>query len=240
MDLKQINETLNLYIRPQTFPLALRLYRSESELPETARMPLRDLGYQVTLCQAIGISSRYGWTLAVGNDDQLCVGGAVVMGFMAELPEGLPFPPLAAERCLEFGKYSHVVMAPIETAEFEPEVIAIFGSPAQVCRLVQAVLFPTGQPPSANIAGPAAGCGAIMARPLVSNECQFILHCGGDQMYGAAQDHEVIFTMPWDKVEAVLKGLEDTRKMGFGGYPIPVGITQRPTLPPILEVPKTT
>ena len=37
MDSKQVNETLNLYIRPETFHLALKLYRSGSELPESVR-----------------------------------------------------------------------------------------------------------------------------------------------------------------------------------------------------------
>ncbi len=39
MDLKQVNETLNSYIRPQTFPLALKLCASQKELPERVRMP---------------------------------------------------------------------------------------------------------------------------------------------------------------------------------------------------------
>jgi uncharacterized protein (DUF169 family) len=234
MDLKQINETLTLYVRPQTFPLALKLCRSERELPEGAKMPLRDLGYQVILCQAYGIARRYGWTLAVGKDDQCCIGGAAAMGFIAELPEGLP--PVPAGRRLEFGKYSHLLIAPVETADFEPDVIAIYGNPAQVCRLVQAVTWPTGQEISANVGG-AALCGAVIGGTVLSNKCQFILHCGGERIYGGAQDDEVIFTMPWDKVEAVLKGLEDTHKMGLR-YPVLTDITHRPALPPMYEVPR--
>ena len=236
MDTRQMSEALGLYIRPQTSPLAIRLCRSQSELPEGAQAPLRDLGYQVTLCQAYGIARIHGWTLALSNDDQLCVGGAVALGFAAEVPQGLPFPPIPAERRLEVGTYSHVVMAPLETVTFEPEVLAIWGNPAQVCRLVQAALW-KGQPFSTNIAQPAA-CGAIVARTVTSDECQFILSCGGDRFYAGEQDHELVFTIPWGKVDAVLKGLEDTRKMGFGGYPTPVGITQRPTLPSMLEVPR--
>jgi len=238
MELKQVTETLNQYVRPQRPPLIFRRCQSESDLPEGANMPLRDLGYQVTLCQAIGISSRYGLTLAVGKNDQLCIGGAVVMGALAEVPEGLPYPPIAAERRLEFGKYSHVLMAPAEAAGFEPEVIAVFGNPAQICKLVQAAMFWAGEPSVPNIAGPAAGCGAIMAHALNSNACQFVLHCGGDRTFGGVQDDEVTFAMPWGKVEAVLKGLENLYKMGSGfRYPTAFDITHRPSLPPMLQVP---
>jgi uncharacterized protein (DUF169 family) len=158
------------------------------------------------------------------------------MGFPIVYPEGMPVPP--AERKLEDGKYSHLVIAPLEMADFEAEVIAIYGSAAQVCRLVQAVIFPTGQTISANMGG-AANCGTMIARTLLSDECQFILHCGGDRMYGGTQDNEVIFTMPWGKVEAVLKGLESTHNFGFK-YPILIDITHRPTMPQWLEVPRAT
>ena len=86
MDLKQTNETLNLYIKPQTFPLALKLCQSESELSERVRIPMRDLGYQITLCQGYGITRRFRWAVAVGKGDQCCVGGASAMGFIAERP----------------------------------------------------------------------------------------------------------------------------------------------------------
>jgi len=234
MDTRQVNEALTRYIKPQTSPLALKLCKSENDIPEGAQRPLRDLGYQVILCQAYGLARIHGKTLAVGREDQFCVGGAAVMGYIEKLPEGLP--PVKPERCVGFGEYSHLVVAPLERATFEPEAVVVYGSPAQVCRLAQAVIFPTGQDVSANIGG-AALCGAMAVQTIKSGECQFVLHCGGDRMFGGTQDYEVVFTIPWGRVEPVMKGLEDTHMMGFT-YPIPVGIDQRPALPPIYAVPE--
>ncbi|MBA7674612.1 hypothetical protein ES703_82832 [subsurface metagenome] len=230
MDLKQVNETLNLYIRPQTFPLALKLCTSESELPERVRMPMRDLGYQITLCQGVGLARRFRWMLAVGKDDQCCIGGARAMGFIAEQPE----EDLAKR--LESGKYSHLLIAPIEITDFEPDVIVIYGNPAQAMRLVQAVVRGTGSSVSATATG-SGDCGDIVARTTLSDQCQFIMPSGGDRAMGGAQDHEVIFTMPKSKVEAVLKGLEDTHKAGFR-YPIVTDLRHSPTLPSFLQIPK--
>ena len=231
MDLKQANETLNLYISPQTFPLALKLCTSESELPEKVRMPVRDLGYQVTLCQGIGIARRFRWALAVGKDDQCCLGGATTMGFIAERPED------DLSKRLEEGKYSHLLIAPIEIADFEPDVIVLYGNPAQVMRLLQAVTRGAGQSVTATATG-SGDCGDIVARTTLSNECQFIMPSGGDRVFGGTQDNEVIFAMPRSKVEAVLKGLEDTHKAGFR-YPILTDLRHKPGLPPFLEIPKT-
>jgi hypothetical protein len=43
--------------------------------------------------------------------------------------------------------------------------------------------------------------------------------------------------MPKSKVEAVVKGLEDTHRGGFR-YPILTDLRHPPTLPPNLEIPK--
>lgn len=58
-----------LAVRPQTFPIAIKLIRSESELPGKVKMPVRDLGYQMILCQAIGLTRHFGWTIAVGKEE---------------------------------------------------------------------------------------------------------------------------------------------------------------------------
>ena len=231
MDVKEVNDTLNFYVRPQTFPLALKLCRSESELPERVRMPVRDLGYQITLCQGIGLARRFGWTMAIGNEDQCCIGGAAAMGFLSEAPT---VPQASSEKTLQFGKYSHLLIAPLHNATFEPDVVVIYGNSAQAMRLVQAA---GGGQGISTVASGTMDCGDIVARTSRSDECQFILPSGGDRVFGSTQDHEVIFTMPRSKVEAVLKGLEDTHKAGFR-YPILTDLRHRPALPPFLEMPK--
>ena len=229
MDLKQLNETLNLYIRPQTFPLALKLCQSESELPERVRIPLRDMGYPVTLCQAYGIARRFRWVMAVGKDDQCCSGGASTMGFTAARPGD------ESINRLESGKYSHLVMAPLEITDFEPDLVMLYGSPAQVMRLVQAAGRGAGQSVSA-IATGFGDCGDVVARTTLTDQCQFIMPSGGDRVFGGTQDYEVIFSMPQSKVEAVSKGLQDTHQGGFR-YPVLTDLRHRPELPPFLQLP---
>ena len=235
MDLKQVNESLNLHIRPQTFPLALKLCHSESELSEKVRMPVRDLGYQVTLCQAVGLARRYRWVLAVGSTDQCCLGGALAMGFIAKPPEGSVFQA-QPEKQLEAGKFSHLLIAPITIADFEPDMVVIYCDPAQANRLVQAMTMGAGPGVSA-IAPGGMSCGDVAGRTTNSDECQFILPGGGDRVFGGTQDHEVVLTIPKSKLEAVLKGLEDTHKLGFR-YPVMADLRHRPALAPFLEMPK--
>ena len=232
MDLTTVHETLQTYLRPQTFPVVLKLCSSEAELPERVRMPMRDLGYQVTLCQAIGMSRRYGWTLAVGKDDQCCIGGALAMGFQAEAPKELSF---SEEKRHEPGKYSHLLIAPVNRASFDPDILVVYSNSAQAMRMGHAAVMGAGITVSANATG-MADCMDIVGYTAKSGECQFILPSGGDRNYGSTQDHEVISAIPADKVEAVMKGLEGTHKMGFR-YPIMTDMNHRPALPSFLEVP---
>jgi len=230
MDLKQMNEMLNTYVRPQTFPLALKLCKSESELPERVRIPVRDMGYQITLCQGYGIARRFRWVVAVGKDDQCCVGGASTMGFIGERPGEEP-----AKR-LESGKYSHLLIAPIEMADFEPDLLLLYVNSAQAMRLSQAASRSADNGVSA-IATGFGDCGDIVARTTGSNQCQFVLPSGGDRIFGGTQDNELIFTIPWDKAEAVIGSLEETHKAGFR-YPVLTDLRHEPALPPFLQIPK--
>jgi hypothetical protein len=55
---------------------------------------------------------------------------------------------------------------------------------------------------------------------MKTDECQVILPCYGDRVFGQAQDDEMAFTIPNRKIEWIIEGLEGTHKGGIR-YPIP-------------------
>ena len=248
MELKQIAEAINQFIRPATFPLALRMCESAAELPEKARIPTRDLGHQVAACQAIGLARRYGWTMAVGNEEQNCPYGAVMLGFLPakkeflegnRYKEGMPGSREAAAKSfqemarLPYGEYSHMLVAPLERATFEPHIIVVYGNSAQVMRLVQAVVYGRGGWLPSRAAG-AWDCSEIVARTMLTHECQFALPSGGSRIWGMALDEELAFAMPWSKAEQVAAGLETSHRDGLR-YPILYFMRQAAQFPPHMQ-----
>lgn len=243
MELAQVNEALNFYIRPQTFPLAVRLVESEKALPAKARRPVKDLGGPMPACQAWGTARRYGWTIAMGREDQLCPYGALTLGlhppkegFLSGEYPG-PFPSREVAQAahssihrLEHGRYQYVVFAPITGATFEPQVVIIYGNSAQVMRLVQGAVFFRGGAVQATASG-GMDCADLITHPILSEECHFVLPCNGDRIFGLAQDHEMAFTMPWAQVETVIKGLEQGHKSGLQRYPIPAWMRFQAQMP---------
>jgi uncharacterized protein (DUF169 family) len=244
MNAKEINEKLNFYIRPQTFPVAIRLYGKSEKLPDKVRYPKRDLGSAIPVCQGTGLARRYGWTIAVGKEDQSCPHGFFVLGFTPgesyldgssgeEAGVGTREYVTSITRNvtrLPYGKYSFVVAAPLQSAAFDPHIILIYGDPAQIARLIQGAFVMTGRPVTTPAFGGVA-CGSFIARTMLTDECQVIMAGAGDRYFALTQDHELAFTIPWSKAEMVMEGLEKGHKTGWR-FPTPSVFRFDGVLPP--------
>ena len=232
--LKELNEALNIHIRPQSFPVSVRMCKDEETLPEKVRLPRRDLGISITLCQGIAMARRYAWTMAIGKEDQACPHGHAVLGFVpaegyldGSLAEkaGLGSREVFARTAqklslLDHGKYRYVLVAPIHTAQFEPHFILVFGNPAQIARLVQGATALSGGLLHFT-AGGGIGCSVSVARTMLTDECQVVLAGAGDRYFALTQDDEMAFTIPLSKVEPLIKGLELGHKIMGHRYPTP-------------------
>jgi hypothetical protein len=120
-------DTLNYYIRPQTFPVAVKMCESLEGLPESVKRPRKDFGYRISGCQGISMARKYGWNVAMSKDDLFCA-GMIIMGFVkpgeyfsgrlwmdggyAETLEGAKRTSETILR-FEYGKYQAVLFAPL-------------------------------------------------------------------------------------------------------------------------------
>src|SRR5215471_9598345 len=79
--LQQLDDAFSRYIRPDTFPLAIRMLKPGEDIPEGVKVPSKNMGEQWIVCQSIGVARRYGWSVAVGKDDVICPLAAIAFGF---------------------------------------------------------------------------------------------------------------------------------------------------------------
>ena len=248
MELKQIDEALSRYLRPQTFPVAVRMCQSEEELPERVRIPQRDMGADVSLCHAIAIARRYGWTIAVDRR-QTCYVAGLSMGFLPLLPdvvdgsfqESIGLWGMSKERAaaaienmpkFEYGKYSHVLMAPVERATFEPHLILFYGNPAQVWILLSGYLSGAGKGGLDVTLTSGAGCTSHITRTIQEDECKFALVGTGERLVPHPQDYECAFSIPISKIEKTVQGLEAGHRTGVFRYPVPTFLRYGSQHPP--------
>ena len=238
LDLKQVDEVFTRHVRPHTFPVAIRMCASEEELPEKARIPQRDMGITISLCHAIAMVRRYGWTIAV-DSYQSCYVAGISMGFLPLLPdvvdgsfqESLGLWGMNKEEAaaaienmpkFEYGKYKYVLMAPIDRATFEPHLILTYGNPAQIWILLNGYLSGTGRRGGLNITlSTGAGCTNHVTRTIQTDEAQFTLVGTGERLLPHTQDYECAFSIPMSKIEQTLQGMERGYRTGVFRYPVP-------------------
>lgn len=245
IDLTEIEKSLNTYIRPLTFPVAIKMLKSEEEIPEKTRRPFSQMKKKVAICQGIGMARKLGWAVAMGKEDMQCSLGAAPFGFFKNIDfynEGnLAAGMFTASREIgkkeedlidrfEYGDYSHILVAPLNrAASFEPDILMVYGNPAQIMRLIQGALFNEGGAVQSSSMG-RLGCSAIIT-VIKKGECRYLVPGNGDRIFGMTQDHEMAFLIPASKVDTVLDGLTKTHKTGIR-YPITSFFNFQATFPP--------
>ena len=245
LDLKKVNEELTTYVRPQTFPVAVKMLKSADEIPPKTRMPQRDLGFQVATCQSIAIARRFGWTLGLTKEEMSCAPGMLALGFaktnefylQGNIAKDMYVGSLEAGAAMEaaiprfaHGEYKAMVVGPIDRMTFEPALILMYGNSAQLMRLVQGALFKKGGTLKAE-AQCRVDCAEIVVRTIQTKECQWVLPCTGDRQFALTADDELCFTMPAERVEEVMEGLAGSHKFGIR-YPVPMNLQWTAKFPP--------
>jgi len=243
--LGEYDEKFSRYLRLSTFPVAVRFLRDWSEAPPRARRPQQDLGNRITTCQAIALSRRYGWVIAMGREDSSCVLGAIAAGFEKRLPfyeagnlcMNLYTENLEAGRRSEAsvphfaeGRYVGVATAPLARAAFTPDSVVIYGNAAQVMRLGQAWLWKRGGTLTSQFRG-RIDCADLAIAPVLSGEPQLVVPCTGDRIFGQVQDHEIAFGFPFGVIDEIVEGLEGTHKSGTR-YPVTNWLNYTADFPP--------
>ncbi len=234
MNWSQVTEVLERHIRPETFPVAMRMLPPGEEPPPRARRPWRDLGVRMATCQVWNTARRYGWTLAASLEDLSCPPGKIVVGFepaIAYYLEGHICAGMYTESAeagarteaatprFDYQRYAMVVAAPLARASFDPDVIVVYGNSAQIMRLVVAALYQGGGRLESSFTG-RLDCSDILVHTSRKDSPQVILPCYGDRIFGQTQDHEMAFAFTPAQLPALLEGLEGTHRGGVR-YPIP-------------------
>ena len=242
--LRTLDEALSRYVRPDTFPLAIRMISPGEPLPEGVKVPSKNMGEQWIVCQSIGVARRYGWSIAVGRDDVICPLAAIAFGFHRPNAEYLKGYASAGMYCkdesaaanleastwrFQPGSYDYVCIAPLNRANFEPHIIAVYANSAQVMRLVHASLYRRGGRLTSTTGG-RLDCAELIIQTLQCDEPKVILPCNGDRVFGMAQDYEMAFAFPFHYAQEIVEGLEGTHKAGTR-YPITVAMRETVTMP---------
>lgn len=235
-----IGQSLEEILRPQTYPIAVKFVKDESEFPEGTRRPEQ----KIAICQALSLCRKFGGTMGITEEDSGCPGASLTYGWKTSIDQsqlaqffhlaGYASDEIGAQRIvknldrLEPGKYGGVVVSPLTRTKIVPDVILVYGNPAQVMRLLQGTMNKEGNKLKSELAGIMASCTAGIIRTFNTGECQLVVPGNGDRVFAATQDDELLFTIPPTKAEAIIGGMKQQR---FAKYPIPISLQMPPPFP---------
>lgn len=213
-------------------PIAIKLLESEEDIPEGAIRPKQDMGQHLALCQAYGMVRRQRKSIAMFKEDHWCVWPLIGFG-LVEFKENTDYydkavtanfveNPMKAKEffknhypILEYGKYAGFVMAPLATANFEPDLVLIYCKPAQLRSILMAAKYKSGEIINSDF--DAVDSCVHSTIPVIKNgKYHITVPDPGEYERGLTDEDEMIFSAPGSKLEELVEGLGILSKIGFG------------------------
>ncbi len=217
MTIQEMNEygrELERLLKLRTHPVALKMLKSEDEVPTGAVQPKRDLGYHLAFCQAVSLARRQGQTIAMFKDDHWCFAPLLAYGIMPD-PHDEFLDRVKGFPSLPYGTYQGTVLAPLTTATFEPDVILVYGDPAQLRQLLVGVKTSGDTPLQAEF-DPIDSCAYAVVPVLETGRYTITVPDPGEHARAAVADDEMIFSIPGAKVGALVDAMKRSEEMTRG------------------------
>ena len=114
-----------------------------------------------------------------------------------------------------------IVLAPLVSGAFDPEVVMVYGNPAQIMMLMCGLQKEKYERFSFFFIGEGA-CADSLAQCYVTGKPSLAIPCYGERHFGQVADDEIVIALPPKELERAVKGLEKLAAIGFR-YPIRTG-----------------
>jgi uncharacterized protein (DUF169 family) len=245
MDYKSFSDEISRIVRPQSYPLGIKLFKGKDILPKEAVRPSK-YGVKISLCQWTTMARRWGRILAAETADISCTPclaalGMKKMGNITDLVEyflemGYFGSKEAAEVAarelapLSAGSISGIAFSPLHISPFEPDVIVIYGTPAQMARLAAGYVYHTGELIESQTTGFGISCLSAV-KPFFTGKPAFVHPGRGERILAGTDEAEMFFTFPAKNCDRFLEGLRKTEANGTR-YPVQSFLLYQP---PILQ-----
>ena len=216
-------------LRLRTKPLGIK-FLEKPEFPGDVFRPSK-YGLKIAVCQGITFARKGNRIVGLTLEDVNCppaqilyrwadydFSEIILKGKFANNIENAKEQLKRAPK-LPFGRYKAVLIAQLDMMPLEPDVVAVFGSPAQIARLIQAVCYWESSLDTSLQSKFASCVEAII--PALNGKTAIAIPGAGDRVFAGLDDDEMVFSFHYSKISQIIEGLE---KAGSGA-----GIAYPPT-----------
>ena len=111
-----------------------------------------------------------------------------------------------------------IVLAPLTKQKFEPEVVLVYGNPAQIMMILCGLQKVKYERFSFSFIGEGA-CSDSLAQCYITGKPSVSIPCTGERSMGGVSDDEIVVALPPGELERAISGLKELAKIGRK-YPI--------------------
>jgi len=194
----QLGLDLESHLYMRTYPMAIKLLKSEAEIPEGAFRPKKDKNEHYAMCQVFALARRQGQTIAMFKEDHWCFQPLISYGLIDKPdltgPGGNTGDPVF-DRRLPVGEYPGIVVAPLKTANFTPDLLMMYCDSHQL-RHLSMIYKSAGGRHFVGVIDPIGSCVYSVTNPFLDGIGTLVVPDPGDYDRAGAEPHEMIVTIP--------------------------------------------
>jgi uncharacterized protein (DUF169 family) len=224
-ELNACGKDLESMLLLRSSPIAIKMLKSESEVPTGARRPGKEspgdvIGGRLSLCQAFGLARRGnpGKTIAMFAEDHRCFEPVIAFGLKPPPPPGTPgvldylggettYPFLISKKeaaakhaqedpRLPYREGSGMVFGPLKTINFEPvDLVMIYCNTGQLRHLTLALGYVEAYMVNSSFYG-IGSCGRAAVPPLLTGEATITVPDPGEYDRAGTTEDMMILTLP--------------------------------------------
>jgi len=188
----------------RTSPIAVKMLKSEADIPKGAFRPKKDKNKHYAQCQVFSLSRRDRLTVAMLKDDNWCLGPLLAYG-LAEPPKMPAANPQTQYKTFEYGKYIGILTGPLKSAAFEPDMVLIYSDTNQLRDML--LSLKEAERPKVRSNFFPISCAFAITNPILDNEYWINLPDPGEYVRALTQPGEMMFSIPAPKLNGFMADL---------------------------------
>lgn len=216
---KDLADALKSALTLRWSPVAIRLMRPGEDIPAGVTEP----SARIRHCQSI-TAARRGNCLYIPPRRHACPDGAGIMGLIPmsdKLRSGalyLLFKKLPSIECaqkmiasrpeFEPGSYTATLVAPLEKAQYEPDVVVFTMLPEQAMWLFCASTYADGERQVLHTSGYNSTCADLTVQVMKSGKMNISFGCYGARASSDVEDGEVYVSIPFVRLAPLVESLQ--------------------------------
>jgi uncharacterized protein (DUF169 family) len=217
-------------VKLRTAPIGIKLFEKAEDIPQDFHV----MDSHCSVCQVIGMARYHEKAVAATSEWAFaCAGGAAFLGFCdipGNIVDGTRNVGVWAETeeavrkifqnrtTIQRGRFEAFGAVPLSKMSLDPDIVQIWGTPAQILALVYANIWDGGDNLKLNTNGHGASCYEALVVPYLTEEIRLAIADLGDRRYAYAADEEMIAGIPAKAFERLTRNL---RKSYSGCYKYP-------------------